>query len=97
MNYKAWVEFANSQRSYYNFLELIFPVLFCLFIAGLAYPYAAIIEGALYILARFFYAIGYNSSKGAKGRYVGALLGHACNLALFITAVMSALRIAEAY
>ena len=75
----------------------MFPVLFCLFITGLVYPYTAIIIGVLFIVARFLYAIGYNSSKGATGRVAGALLGHLCSLAFFVTAFMSGLRIAEAY
>ncbi len=97
LDYKSWVQFANSQRSYYNFLEAIFMALFCLFIAGLHYPVAAIIEAVVYMVGRLFYAIGYNSNKGATGRIIGALVGQAGFLSLFVTAILSTLRIAGAY
>ena len=97
MPYKAWVEFCNAQRAYYNFLELFFPVLVPLLIAGLAYPTATIIEGVIFMIARLLYAIGYTSSKGGDGRYIGALLGHLCAMAIFVTAVLSGLKVGEVF
>lgn len=90
LNYKQWVQFANSQRSYYNFLEQIFCILLFLFLGGAVYPKAAAIEAGIYMVCRLLYAVGYNSNSGATGRKFGAVLGFATQFALFVTAAMAA-------
>ena len=84
-------------RVHYNYLEIITSVLFGLLVAGLVYPYAAIAEGCVYFLARILYTAGYLSDRGASGRKFGALLGFATWLAIYVTAVLSGLRLAKVY
>ena len=70
LSYKSWFEFNNAQRIHYNYLESVTSIVCWLLIAGMNYPKVAIAFGALYILGRIMYHIGYNT-KGPNGRIIG--------------------------
>ncbi|RPA87914.1 membrane-associated proteins in eicosanoid and glutathione metabolism [Ascobolus immersus RN42] len=70
----AKYKFNCWQRAHANYLETYPGFLTMLFIAGLKYPTYAAGSGAIYLVGRIFYSLGYaNSPKPeGKGRYNGA-------------------------
>ena len=61
------------QRGHHNPLETISCFRFCSLISGLVYPHYTAIAGALWLVGRWSWAMGYD---GAGGRYTaGAKLG----------------------
>lgn len=56
-----------AQRAHANFLENLPPYLVCLLVAGLRFPVAAGAMGAVWSVARAWYARGYVGT-GPKGR-----------------------------
>ncbi|KAF2026945.1 glutation S-transferase [Setomelanomma holmii] len=72
---KAMLAFNSAQRAHQNFGENHPTVLGTLLIAGLRYPVAVAVMGAVWSVNRVVYAIGYTNSatEGGKGRYYGAL------------------------
>ena len=63
----------------------------------MVYPYVAIAEGCLYMIARIVYSAGYLSSRGARGRVVGAISGWLIWGSIYFTALFSVLKIAKVY
>jgi glutathione S-transferase len=71
---KAMLAFNSAQRAHQNFNENHPTALGALLVAGLKYPVAAAVLGAVWSVNRVVYALGYtNGSEGGKGRYYGAL------------------------
>lgn len=79
-------KFNCTQRSHQNTLENISQFYATLFISGLHYPRIAAISGAIYVISRIIYTIGYNSGE-PKNRLVGALIGYLGLLPLWYTSV----------
>jgi len=67
-----WIEFNSYQRAHYNYLEHAPAILTNLLVSGLYYPRFTAVCGAVYIIGRTMYTIGYQS-KGPEGRMMGAL------------------------
>ena len=71
---KAMLAFNSAQRAHQNFNENHPTALGAMAIAGLKYPAATAVLGAVWSVNRVIYAVGYtNGSEGGKGRYYGAL------------------------
>merc|ERR1711879_172547 len=85
LEYAQWVEFNNAQRAHYNMVESSGPVLACMMAAGLRFPKVCGTLGFVYAGARWLYAQGYKSTKGADGRVAGAILGALSMVSLFFT------------
>ena len=83
LSYEQWVEINNAQRAHYNMVESSGPVLASMALGGLILPRVCAGLGLAYAVARFLYAQGYNSKKGADGRMVGAAMGALSTLGLF--------------
>jgi glutathione S-transferase len=66
--------FNSAQRSHQNFNENHPTALGAMLIAGLKYPTAVGVLGAVWSVNRVVYALGYTRSgeQGGKGRYWGA-------------------------
>jgi glutathione S-transferase len=73
--------FNCAQRSHYNFLENYVATLPALMIAGLGYPVAAASSGALWLVFRYMYAVGYTRTDKTNGS--GRLVGSGFWLAQF--------------
>lgn len=71
---KALYLFNCAQRAHYNFMENHTPFLVSLFVAGLKFPVAASVMGALWGVGRVLYATGYTrkDKESGKGRLMGA-------------------------
>ena len=93
LSYKAWFDFNNSQRVHQNFVENIGVVIPATLIAGLRYPQAAAIAGAVHFIGRFLYALGYTSEKGGDKREAGAVLSHASTMWNIVLSLMTAVSI----
>jgi glutathione S-transferase len=76
------VQFNNAQRAHLNFVEWAPTTFVLLLIAGVYFPIPSAVMGAVIIISRALYAIGYNSS-GPNGRMIGALLNDLSILGLF--------------
>ena len=71
---KAMYRFNCAQRAHQNFNENHPTAVGAMVIAGLKYPMAAAVLGAVWSVNRVVYAIGYtNGGEGGKGRYYGIL------------------------
>lgn len=69
---KAMLAFNSAQRAHQNFNENHPTALGAMLIAGLRYPFATAIVGAVWSVNRVVYAHGYtNGAEGGKGRYYG--------------------------
>ncbi len=75
LSYAQWFAFNTAQRGHHNFLESAWGVLPLLLVGGLFNPRAYAGLGAVYLVSRFLYAVGYAGSKGPKGRELGAIGG----------------------
>ncbi|ORY10742.1 hypothetical protein BCR34DRAFT_601878 [Clohesyomyces aquaticus] len=71
---KAMILFNSAQRAHQNFNENYPVALGAMLIAGLQYPKAAAILGAVWSVNRVIYGWGYTQGlEGGKGRYYGIL------------------------
>jgi len=75
LSYKDWYELNNAQRVHLNFVEFAPAIFLTLFLAGIYYPVTAAILGAIIIVARLVYTIGYMCG-GPNWRIFGALFNH---------------------
>jgi glutathione S-transferase len=78
--------FNCAQRAHANFSENQPSVLGALLIAGLRNPVPASILGATWAFGRLWYALGYTSSAGPKGRARGAVFSTTAQFALILMA-----------
>ena len=69
---KAMDTFNRAQRGHQNFNENHASAIGAILIAGLKYPVAAAVLGAIWSVNRVVYGIGYTNG-GEKGRYYGGL------------------------
>ncbi|KAF2477614.1 membrane-associated proteins in eicosanoid and glutathione metabolism [Lindgomyces ingoldianus] len=87
--------FNSAQRAHQNFNENHPTAVGAMLIAGIKYPTAAAVLGAVWAVNRVVYAIGYtNGAEGGKGRYYG-LLWMLAHYALIGYAGTSAWKIAQ--
>ena len=56
-----WIKFANYQRAHGNYHEGIATILTFLAVSGLFFPTYTVALGALYIVGRFVYGMGYRN------------------------------------
>lgn len=69
---KAMIAFNSAQRAHQNFNENHVTAVAAMVIAGVKYPTAAAVMGAVWSVNRVVYALGYtNGAEGGKGRYYG--------------------------
>ncbi|KAK8228716.1 hypothetical protein BKA81DRAFT_403267 [Phyllosticta paracitricarpa] len=70
---KAMYLFNCAQRAHYNFIENHTSFLTALFVAGIKYPVASSVMGALWGVGRVLYATGYTrkDKENGKGRVLG--------------------------
>ncbi|CCF47515.1 MAPEG family protein [Colletotrichum higginsianum] len=80
-------QFNCAQRAHANFTENQPSFLGALLISGLRYPVASAVLGAGWALSRVFYAFGYTSGAGPKGRIGGSAGSFLFDFALKFTAV----------
>jgi glutathione S-transferase len=94
---KAMIAFNSAQRSHQNFNENHPTALGAMLIAGLRFPTAIGIMGAVWAVNRVVYAIGYKNSgeQGGKGRYYG-IAWQLTHYAMIIMAGVSAWGLATA-
>ena len=92
LDYKEWYDFNNRQRAHYNFIEHIVAVIPFLLIGGIALPIATGILGWVYFVGRIAYTLGYVRG-GPKGRLIGALTTDVAILGMWVTSVISIVRI----
>ena len=62
-------------------------------VGGLSYPIVTAIMGAVYIIGRIIYSIGYLTRKGSNGRLVGEAIQLSAFLGIIIMAFISVARI----
>jgi glutathione S-transferase len=82
-------KFNCAQRAHQNTLENITPFVLSLLISGLSHPRVAAISGALFIVGRVVFTLGYNSGDPKK-RVPGSLIGYLGLLSLFFTSAYTA-------
>lgn len=80
-------EFNAVQRGHQNMLETHYAQLWMMSLAGLKYPMATAICGAVYTVGRIVYYLGYSTGQPRKRLYGTALFGPAG----FATIVMTAM------
>ncbi|OMJ12278.1 Microsomal glutathione S-transferase 3 [Smittium culicis] len=73
LNEEQWLEFNNVMRVHQNYVEGLPIATITTLVSGLFYPKLSAISGAVYILGRFIYGLGY-ASRGASGRLVGVFI-----------------------
>eukprot|EP01087_Luapelamoeba_hula_P003231 TRINITY_DN13028_c0_g1_i1.p1 TRINITY_DN13028_c0_g1~~TRINITY_DN13028_c0_g1_i1.p1 ORF type:complete len:187 (-),score=24.68 TRINITY_DN13028_c0_g1_i1:101-661(-) len=88
-----WIKFNNHQRSHYNYIEGIATILVFLLVGGLFYPNLSAALGAVYVLGRLIYGIGYAIS-GSRGRMAGVALVDISLVVLFGLSVYGAFQFA---
>eukprot|EP01090_Pellita_catalonica_P021489 TRINITY_DN8061_c0_g1_i2.p1 TRINITY_DN8061_c0_g1~~TRINITY_DN8061_c0_g1_i2.p1 ORF type:complete len:176 (-),score=17.94 TRINITY_DN8061_c0_g1_i2:73-600(-) len=96
LSFEDWMKFNSYQRSHYNYLEVLTPIVAFELIGGLFYPCVAAVLGIVWIVARSLYAWGYRS-KGPKGRGIGAILGDVSLLGLFLISVYGSFQFAGGF
>ena len=71
----AMYEFNCAQRAHHNFLENSTIAMSGLLLAGIQYPVASASLGAMWLVSRAAYAIGYVNRKkeNGQGRFAGGL------------------------
>ena len=89
LSLSEWEDFNNAQRSHLNFVEGAATALIIFSVAGVFQPRLVAVCGAVYIVGRFLYSLGYTSA-GPKGRVVGATLLNLGLLVAFGVGVYSA-------
>lgn len=78
-----------TQRAHGNYIENLSPFLASLLIAGLRFPFTATAAGAVWIVSRYIYMIGYqNPAWGANGK--GRLRGSGYFLAQLVLTGLTA-------
>ena len=90
MGYKNWVNFNNSLRAYFNYLEAMPVMIAYVFVTALWYPWVGFGLGVAFVFGRFLYTIGYRIK--ADARVAGALF---TDLAILGGLVMSIVSIAK--
>ncbi|KAF1935345.1 glutation S-transferase [Clathrospora elynae] len=87
----AMLAFNSAQRAHQNFNENHVTALGTMCVAGLRFPVAVAVLGAVWSVNRVIYAVGYTNSgeQGGKGRYWGAawMLAHYVLLGMSAKAV----------
>lgn len=92
LEYKEWFEFNLHQRAHYNALEQVATMIAAVLLTGIAMPLTGCIIGWVYFIGRTIYTVGY-ITKGPKGRLVGALICDATIVAIFVTSIISMVRV----
>ncbi|RYP73310.1 hypothetical protein DL771_003739 [Monosporascus sp. 5C6A] len=85
--------FNCAQRAHANYTENITPFIGSLLISSLAFPKASAALGGIWVLGRFWYAVGYTGSKGPKGRVPGFMMSAYSLMALNAMAVFTGVKL----
>lgn len=91
-----WIEFNNTQRVHYNFLEGLPVVLLLLLVSGLHHTRFTVLCGSVYFIGRALYTIGY-LTKGHKGRMIGVLTLDIALIALLYGSFAACLHIGNGF
>ena len=83
---EQWVAFNNAQRVHGNYVEQLPSTLLLLLVSGLGAPRVAVPMGALYIVGRALFGMGYRSN-GPRGRMLGSRLHSIATVVLLGTSV----------
>ncbi|KAL7899099.1 ER glutathione S transferase [Trichoderma sp. SZMC 28014] len=75
-------KFNCAQRAHTNYIESLVPAVGSLLIAGLNFPVASAIFGAVWSLSRVVYLYGYTSDAGPKGRAFGFYFSAVADISL---------------
>ena len=70
-------------------MEVVAQVVLFTVVAGLKYPWATVAIGAVYVVARAVYAMGY--VRNPKMRFFGLIPSNICLVTLFVMSVVSVL------
>ena len=57
--YGSWMKFMKAQRGHYNYLESVSQILTMMLTCGLYYPIATAVIGAVYMVGRIIFQVGY--------------------------------------
>ncbi len=87
LTYAEWFKFNNYQRTHYNYLESLTPVIIWILISCAYKPLAAAILGYIYLIGRLLYCIGYWVSP--THRNLGAWIFDLAYIALFILTLVT--------
>lgn len=90
--YRDWFKLASAQRAHYNYLENLSNSMGFTLLAGLFFPEAAAIAGAIIIVGRFLYGQGYRA-RGPLGRYPGGMIAPLATMALLGMTIFGAVRL----
>lgn len=85
LSLEDWAKLNSAQRAQYNYMEALPMVLMLLFVSGLTLPKLAFCTGAVCLVGRQVYALGY-IKNGPKGRVTGAII---FDIALVIFLILS--------
>jgi glutathione S-transferase len=88
--------FNSAQRAHLNFVENIASILFAVTFGGLYYPLVEIGFGLAIAVGRLIYALGY-STKGPKGRSIGAALSAIGLLGSISLCITTGIKIIQGY
>ena len=77
------MEFTLDQRIHYNYLENYMQVSTMFAMAGLHYPLTIAIWGALYVLSRIVFMVGYRISPAKRVYAVPIVMGTMMALPIF--------------
>ena len=91
LSYKDWFEFAVAQRTHKNALEQVTIVVFAMMVTGVRFPLPTIIIGALHLIGRIVFTVGYIQASGSgsnKGRVWGTIM---CIITTFVLLAMGLL------
>lgn len=94
LSYRQWYELNNAFRCHQNFIETIAILILSLLVAGLYYPLAAAILGAVHFVGRTFYILGYVTA-GPDKRVIGAIIAHGTTLIALVLALISSAKLAN--
>ncbi|RYO93594.1 hypothetical protein DL766_010517 [Monosporascus sp. MC13-8B] len=84
--------FNCAQRAHANYTENITPFLGSLLISSLAFPRAGAALGAIWVVGRTWYAVGYTGRKGPPGRRPGFYLSFLSGMALSAMSVFASVK-----
>lgn len=95
LKYEDWFDFNNGLRVHQNYVENVGVLIPATLIAGLKFPRAAAIAGAIHLLGRTLYAAGYSSKQGGDKREAGAVMAHGSTGVNVILSIVAAVKIAK--
>jgi len=92
LSYFDWLKFNRAQRTHFNFVEEIAPLIFMLIIAGFVFPMEAAVVGIVYFMGRALFTVFYATPQGSDHlmRVTGSVLCLGSLTAAFILDIVGA-------